>query len=59
MNFAGLAEEKPHKTALNDACASLEMLVKQQKNASPSPLPIITKSVDGLVEPQTFAHGPT
>ena len=60
MNLAGFSEEKPHKTALQDACASLEMLVKQNKNiGQPSPVSLINKPADDLSQPQTFAHGPT
>lgn len=60
MNLAGFSEEKPHKTALQDACSSLEMLVKQNKNSGkPSPLSLLSKPVDDLSQRQTYAHGPT
>jgi hypothetical protein len=45
-SLAGITDEKPHKTALQDAMTSLENLVKQQKMQGPRSVPALLNQTD-------------
>jgi hypothetical protein len=60
--MAGVSEQPTHKTAMSDALASLEMLVKQQKNINhqvPALLHNHEESEHGVSRIRNLLKGPT
>lgn len=59
-SLTGISEEKPHKTALEDALASLRTLIKQQKNMGVKKLPaLLSKDEDDHTRKEHTSQGLT